>query len=256
VRERTAGPLLRLYERAANAGVFDHAITRRAFESVYLAYKRLLEAGPVGRLQAFVEPGSTVVDVGANIGFFALRFGRWVGPAGRVVAIEPEARNVAALRRRISRARLDGVVECTHAAAADQPGQVRLAVNPVHPGDHHISDNGEAVPSVKLDDLVAGDNRRLALIKIDVQGAESMVLAGARRAIEVHLPAIFIELDNHALERFGSSAEELIETLAALGYRGHKLARRGVGPVEAPGDLVARSAESYIDVLFLAEGSG
>lgn len=251
MKTRAVGGLLWLYDRMARGGLLDRPLPRRAFESTYLAYKQLIEAGPVARLQSVVAPGSTVIDVGANIGFFTLRFGRWVEPGGHVIAIEPESRNMATLRRRVRRARLQQVVDCVQAAAADRSGELKLAVNPAHPGDHRIADDGEPVRAVTIDELAAGDSRRVTLVKIDVQGAEMLVLAGAQGVIEKDRPAIFVEIAEFALERFGSSGGELIETLEELGYAGHMVTRRGIGAAEAPEALTAKSAERYIDVLFL-----
>lgn len=251
MREAVSDALVRLYGRATKGGVLDRPRPRYAYESVYLVYKRLIEAGPVGGLHGFVAAGSTVLDVGANIGFFSLHFARWVGPEGRVIAIEPETRNIAALRRRVARAEMSGVVTCIHAAAANRSGQVRLAVSPGHPGDHHLADTGEPVAAVVLDELAADDSRPVTLIKIDVQGAESMVLAGAHRLIRRHRPAIFVEVHEPSLTRLGSSRHELIATLVALGYSGHRLTRSGIGAREAPEALIERSSRGYIDVLFL-----
>jgi len=251
MRTRTVGGLLWFYDRMEKGGLLDRPLPRRAFESVYLAYKRLIEAGPVARLESVVAPGSTVIDVGANIGFFTLRFGRWVEPGGQVIAIEPERRNMATLRRRVRGAGLQHVVHCVQAVAADRQGELRLAVNRAHPGDHRIADDGEPVRAVTIDELIAGDPRRVTLVKVDVQGAEMLVIAGAQGVIERDRPAMFVEIADWALERFGSSGSELIETLADLGYAGHLLTRRGIGVAEAPEALTAKSAKGYIDVLFL-----
>jgi FkbM family methyltransferase len=251
MRAQVSAGLVRLYDRANRGGALDRPVPRHAYEFIYLAYKRLIEAGPVDSLRGLVPSGSTVVDVGANIGFFCLRFARWVGPAGRVIAIEPERRNIESLRRRLARAGLSDVVTFVEAAAADQPGELRLALNPGHPGDHHLAEDGEPVAAVALDDLVATDPRPVTLVKIDVQGAESMVLAGAARLIERHRPALFIEIHEPSLSRLGSSRRELIDKLIDLGYDGHSLTRRGIGAREEPEQLIARSAEGYIDVLFL-----
>jgi FkbM family methyltransferase len=251
MRETLSDALVGLYGRATNGGFLDRPRPRRAYEFIYLAYKRLIEAGPVDRLSDFVGPGSTVVDVGANIGFFSLRFATWVGRGGHVIAIEPEARNIASLQRRVTRAGLSGVVTCVQAAAADRSGEVKLAINPGHPGDHHLADDGEPVTAVTLDELTADDSRRVTLVKIDVQGAESMVLAGARRLIGQHRPAIFVEVHEPSLTRLGSSRRELVATLVALGYGGHRLTRAGIGARETPEELIAQSASGYIDVLFL-----
>ena len=237
MRQRVSDLLIDLHERAVRAGVLDRPRARLAFEFVYLGYKRLIEAGPVDGLRSLVAPGSTVVDVGANIGFFSLRFAGWVGPAGRVIAIEPESRNIASLRLHLKRAGLAGVVECVHAAAADRPGQLLLAVTPGHPGDHHLAAEGEPVEAVTVDELVAGDVRPVTLVKIDVQGAEMMVLAGARAVIERDRPAIYVEIDGTALGRFGSSPRELIDAVVELRLRapsGHAPGRGRPGRYRQP----------------------
>lgn len=250
MKARIVGALVALYGRVARTGLLDRPLARRAFESAYLGYKQLIEAGHVGHLRSVVEPGSTVIDVGANIGFFAVRFGRWVAPGGRVVAIEPESRNFATLRRRVRRAGLEGVIECVHAAAADRAGEVKLGVNPMHPGDHRLATEGQPVRAVTLDELTAGDPRKVALVKIDVQGAEMVVLSGARRLIEDDRPAIFLEVDDEALAGFGSSGAELIGTLADQGYRAHTLTRRGIAEA-----VPRRATGDYVDLLFLAEAA-
>jgi len=252
---RVSGATVALYGRVARTGALDRPRPRRAFESVYLLYKRLLEAGPVDGLRELVADGSTVIDVGANIGFFSLRFARWVGPGGHVIAIEPEARNVASLRTRVARAGLSGVIDCVHAAAADRPGTLKLALTPGHPGDHHLAEAGQPVRAVTLDDLTADDPRPVSLVKIDVQGAETLVIAGARRLLEEQRPAVFVEVDGPSLARQGSSPRELIESLVGLGFTGHRLTRRGVGAREEPDELqaaVGRSSGGYVDILFLA----
>lgn len=243
--------MVALYERVAKTNALDRPRARRAFEEAYLAYKRLLEAGPVDRLRDIIAEGSMVIDVGANIGFFTVRFARWVGPAGRVIAIEPEARNIASLRTRVARAGLSSVVDCVHAAAADRPGVLSLALTPGHPGDHHLAETGEPVQAVTLDDLSAQESRRVSLIKIDVQGAEMLVIAGARRLLEDQRPAVFVEVDGPSLARMGSTPRELIEMLVELGFAGHRLTRHGIGAREEPSQLIPQDQTGYIDLLFL-----
>jgi len=82
-----------------------------------------------------------------------------------------------------------------------------------------------------------------------------MVLAGARRLMERHRPAVFVEIHEPSLVRLGSSRRELIDTLVGLNYSGHMLRRSGIGPPERPEDLIARSSQGYIDVLFLPQSS-
>jgi len=255
MRQWLSDALIGVYASAAKVGVFDRPRAQRGFESAYLAYKSLAEAGPIAGLRQLVPEGATVIDVGANIGFFTVRFGRWVGTGGSVIAIEPELRNFDSLRRRVERADLSQVVQCVHAAAADRTGELRLAITPGHPADHHLGTTGVPVPAVTLDDLTAQQPGAVALIKIDVQGAETMVIAGARQLIQAHRPAIFLEVDQRSLARSGSSAAELVDIITAHGYVPHHLARHGPGPVEQPAALLSRASEGYVDALMLPESA-
>jgi FkbM family methyltransferase len=251
MRDRISDRLIRVYEQATAQGLLNRPRPRRAYEWTYFAYKRLIEAGPVDGLHDLVARGSTVVDVGANIGFFSMLFARWVGPTGHVIAIEPETRNIESLRRRVARGGLSDVVTCVQAAAADRSGQLRLARTPGHPGDHHLAENGEPIAAVTLDELTATDMRPVTLVKVDVQGAETMVLTGARRMIAAHRPAVFVELHEPSLARLGSSRRELLDLLLSLGYGAHALTSDGIRDRLEPNTLLAQSATGYIDVLFL-----
>lgn len=250
--------LLGAYGRLADTGVLDNRITRRAFEVTYGAYKVVVEAGPIRHLRPHVRPGSLVVDVGANIGFFTVRLARWVGPGGRVLAIEPEAGHVETLRARLRRRGLEDRATIVHGAATDRPGRTRLVLNRRHPGDHKIGENGVEVEAVTIDDQVDREGpRHVSLVKIDVQGAEELVLEGATRTIERYRPALFVEVFQATLEEFGSSVSGLLQRMAALGYTGHVLGRSGVSGAVDPATLVARYTERYGDVLFLpTESSG
>ena len=89
--------LLALYRAVSSTGLLSTRPGRAMYEWSYDLYKDRFEAGPVDALRQFIKPGTTVIDVGANIGFFSRRFARWVGPGGRVIAIEPEPANFAGL---------------------------------------------------------------------------------------------------------------------------------------------------------------
>lgn len=250
---------LRAYKALARSGLLSNRHGRRLFLKAYGLYKRLLEAGPVDELRRFVPEGSVVVDVGANIGFFTLKFAQWVGPAGQALAIEPDQENFDALTQALARSGVAARVRTFKAVAAERPGSLLLERNEFHPGDHKIALGGAgvAVPAVSVDSLadeLAG--RPVSLIKIDVQGAEMMVLAGARRTLAKHAPALFVEVDERALAHFGATSHELVSLLEGFGYRMHELARGGAAP---PLDRDRLSAElarrGYVDVLFLPDAA-
>jgi hypothetical protein len=141
------------------------------------------------------------------------------------------------------------------AVAAAAPGERLLEINPVHPADHKISRDGTGSPvrAVALDQLVPDKaGSRPALVKIDVQGAEMMVLEGATEILRLAGPALFIELDEAALNRFGASIAAILDLLSKHGYAPHWLARTGPHPKTTPPEVHAAANRSgYVDVLFL-----
>ncbi len=78
-----------------------------------------------------------------------------------------------------------------------------------------------------------------------------MLLAGAKRTIAAHQPALFLEIDDRTLRRFGSSATELLAQLTALGYAPRRLDRTEIGPPVTHEQLIAAGGEGKGDALFL-----
>src|SRR6266480_4912002 len=118
--------LLGLYRGVRRTGFLATRPGRVLFEAVYWTYKSMMEGRDVRSLQSYVVAGSTVIDVGANIGFFTVPFARWVGSEGHVISIEPEAVNFDSLRDRVQRLGLSKVVSLVNSAAIEVSGRVRL----------------------------------------------------------------------------------------------------------------------------------
>jgi FkbM family methyltransferase len=253
MRSAIQAGLIRMYQLIKSTGLLSTGPGDWAFRSAYAGYKRFLEAGHLEPLGQFVRPGTSVVDVGANVGFFTLKFAGWVRDGGRVIAIEPEAVNYGRLSRAVAGAGLSHVVDTVQAAATERTGQVGLIVNRLHPGDHRIGDGGVQVPSVTIDDLLAEKGSPpVSLIKIDVQGAESRVLAGAGATLDALRPALFIEVCDDALRMCESSAERLLTDLYDRGYSAYRTTREDIlGPMTSSQALMEQRAKSYIDLLFL-----
>jgi FkbM family methyltransferase len=196
-----------------------------------------------------------VIDVGANIGFFTARFAKWVGPEGHVIAIEPEDINLEALTAKIQKLGFTSRVKICQALVAEREGVLRLRRNELHPGDHRIShtDEGIEVRAVTVDALSMSIGQRpISFIKIDVQGAETRVINGALDTIRRHKPTLFVEIDESALNEFGTSSNELVSLLQAEGYTMTLLEPDGTELSLTASALATRLAEkSYIDVLFL-----
>ena len=148
--------------------------------------------------------GDVVLDVGAHVGSYALRYSRIVGNKGRVVAFEPEPDNRRILNWNIRLNKADNVSPRSE-ALGNFRGKVRLKLS-AFAGVHsfvrtsaEIHQTGEIlVPVMKLDDL---DMARVDLIKIDVEGYELEVLRGGEETITRLTPNLQIEVHRpHGIE--------------------------------------------------------
>ncbi len=247
--------LLRAYRLVVGTGLLSTRPGRALYEWFYDKYKTFIEAGDIGVLRPLVQPAQTVVDVGANVGFFTKRFASWVGAGGHVIAIEPEETNSQSLRRMVARHKIDPVVELVQAVADEKSGTARLQLNPFHPADHKIGEQGVPVAAYSLDDLLAERHwPKVSLIKIDVQGAEERVLRGAQETLRRFHPALFIEIDEGALTAMHSSAERVFRLLAEHGYEAHQLEPGRISPVLPYEEARTRNrGRGYADFLFLAD---
>jgi FkbM family methyltransferase len=244
-----------LFGLVARSGVHRLPGVDRAFLALYGVYKEYVEAGPIDRLREFVPDGSLVIDVGANVGFFSVRFAQWVGTSGEVISIEPEDRNYDSLVSALKRKDLIGRVRALKAVAAAAPGPAFLEINSLHPADHKISRDGTgmAVDAITLDGVVPDKGiLRPSLVKIDVQGAEMLVLQGASDILKISRPALFIELHEEGLARFGTSVSAILDHLSQYGYEAYWLMQAGPHRKTNPAEIHARVARNgYVDVLFL-----
>jgi len=243
---------LGVYRQPLFGRVLRTRLGSAAFVAAYDLYKDLHETPGNRALAGWVKPGTWVIDVGANIGFFTRRFSRWVSAGGRVIAIEPDSENLALLNGRLAS---DGVtnVDVHQAVAIEQSGTAHLQRNPEHPGDHRIGTVGDAVAAVTIDDLVERAGLPpVSLIKIDTQGSEARVLAGATRTLDRCKPTLYVEVDDAALRENGASAAVLVGSLVSRGYRLFKVSRaRGDAAVDptAVEDVIAASKDGYLDLL-------
>lgn len=204
------------------AGAQSHAVLRGLHEPmVQEAMRRTL------------AEGSTFYDVGANIGFLSLVGARLVGPTGRVLSLEPEPENVAAIRAHAALNEIGTITVIAEAAAAETgPVDVigvrdTLWTRLAEVGEHPMERERLTVPGVRLDDLVY--ERGLVppdVVKIDVEGGELEVLAGMSRLLRERHPAIIAEMHGKNIA--------CCELLRAAGYRIVNL--DGPEPPERAGD--------------------
>lgn len=168
-----------------------------------------------------LQEGATFIDIGANIGFYSVLALDRVGSSGKVYGFEIDPRPLRCLRRTITQFGYSNI-HVTEAAVADVDGM--LSFEPRADHGHNSIDrsatSGAKVRSVKLDTWA--ENMALArvdAIKIDVEGAERLVLEGARETISRFKPLLLCEAQEQTAGSFGYTPRDLIMDLEYLGYR-------------------------------------
>jgi FkbM family methyltransferase len=179
-------------------------------------------------LDKLLAPGMVFIDAGANEGFYTVFASYRVGKTGIVWAFEPSKREMERLTANVE---LNGLanVRSFPVALADEDTNAGLLIA----GDEHSGHNTlgqfvheselsgrESVPLRRLDNLVRENAlKRLDFLKIDVEGAEWRVLAGALGALRLFRPMILLEVSDSSLKAQGSSRDELIQFLESQAYR-------------------------------------
>lgn len=203
-------------------------------------------------LNRVVAAGDWVIDVGANVGLVTSRLCQLVGPSGAVWAVEPLPRNVKRLEALGATNGLDQLTVLPMALSSEA-GTARLRL-PIRGGGAFGSfvatweTCGEVdVATARLDDLVAERRPpgRLRLVKIDAEGFEPQVLAGATKTLSTLRPLVLCEFNDVLLQQAGTSSAELLQRFAGLGYT-------PVPTLERP---PTRIAGRNVDLL-LAHGAG
>jgi FkbM family methyltransferase len=183
---------------------------------------------PVTRIvQRWLPRGGTLVDAGANWGYFSLLGAAQVGPAGRVIALEPDPRQFARLRANVALNGLTNVTALAVAAGAREgiATLIGYAEGADNRGVSRVAEIGAAgahyeVRCATIDALTASC-RRVDVVKIDVEGAEPDVLNGMHTGMgERRYAAIVLELHPGLLRGGGIDPAACVEVLASHGYRG------------------------------------
>jgi FkbM family methyltransferase len=214
------------------------------------------------RMLPLLAPGAVMVDVGASFGFFTVLAGRAVGPTGRVVACEPGPQNQSVLLLNVTTNLLDNV-EIHPVAVGAAPGALLYSQSGANGAVSAYDGNpaqlgaNDLVPTRPLDDIL-GERTRVDVIKIDVEGAEGLVLAGAGETLRRHRPALFVEFSPPGLAATSRvEARAMLADLAALGYRFEVLGLgHDQGRTWSPDDLVglyAAAGRDHLDLLATAD---
>lgn len=189
-------------------------------------YLNVFEPEETALVKRYLKPGMTFVDVGANVGYYTLLAASLVGKEGTVLAFEPSPYVFGKLAGAVERNNLSGQVNIMQAGLSDCAGELELYL-PKKPGNHTPTmipnDGGTplSVPVYRLDEWLRDQGiERVDMIKMDVEGFEPNVIAGAASYLEQgKVRSIVCEFNRHWLEANGSSAAILYELIVGQGYK-------------------------------------
>jgi FkbM family methyltransferase len=212
-------------------------------------------------LRQTATPGMTFVDIGAHLGFFSFYAAALLGPAGRVIAFEPDPDLYEALVRSARLNHPDRIL-CANTALSDTTGQAVFyrakkpassSLVPEKPGREHRYHDTITVACQRFDDYMKereGDLRTLRLIKCDVEGHEVQVVSGMLETlVRAAFPTLWIEVRGPGgSTRAPNTFEAVNRMLSGLGYTPFLWADGRYVPVTDGGglkrtDVVFRHAE-------------
>ena len=192
--------------------VFDKIVRHQPYEHNEIEF-----------VQGFLKKNNVFMDIGANFGLYSIIAAKLVGEEGKVISIEPEPGNLKRLKRNVIFNRIsihiiplalgetEGLTEfysCSQAAysglkVSDVPGEITKIV----------------VPQTTLDDLhVQFEWTKIDLIKMDVEGAELLVLKGGKDLISKSRPVILMEFSDKRTKAYGYSCSEVYQWLRNCDY--------------------------------------
>lgn len=171
---------------------------------------------------AAITPGMTVLDIGANIGYYTLIASTRVGPAGTVIAFEPEQANGSILRRMIDANSLRNVhVSAVAIGAGD--AKATLYLDPNNKGKHTLlPTQGNETVSVETrtlpDALEPFHHGAVHLIKMDIEGWEGKAFLGMHELLLRDRPELFFEFAPVRIKKTGEDPMLILSRLRDLGY--------------------------------------
>jgi FkbM family methyltransferase len=185
--------------------------------STVLWYDSTLRSEDAEFIQAFLREGETYIDVGANIGVTTIPAAITVGNSGKVIAFEPHPRTVNYLRENILLNRLDNV-EIQNYALGDVQGTTYFTNKSSDDMNKVIStDKSNIQVPISLLDSFTEQCDKISLLKVDVEGYEKFVFAGAKQSMS-KVECIYFEVDECNFSEFGYSSQDLLRQITSLGF--------------------------------------
>jgi FkbM family methyltransferase len=164
-------------------------------------------------VEQVVKPGDIFYDIGAHVGYYTLLGSKLVGPIGKVIAFEPNPRNIRYLNNHL---RLNDItnVEVYEAAVSGFVGTALFEEGPSSSEGRLSDHDGFLVKTINLDEFLSANPSLVPkVIKIDVEGAEREVLSGGYNLLRRYHPILFIATHSTDIQ------EDCLSFVDDIGYK-------------------------------------
>jgi len=196
-----------------------------------IAFTGIYELELTRHLCDLARRGGTLIDVGANLGYFTLL---WAAARtdNRCLAFEASPRNLGMLRDNVERNRLDAQVRVIPRAAGASPGALAFDVGPVDQTGWGGFSTAKALESITVEvvrvDETVDSCAPVALLKVDTEGADAWVLEGCDRLLRARaVREVWYEQNKPRMSALGIPADAAQTYLRSVGY--------AAAPVSDPG---------------------
>ena len=195
--------------------------------------KKSFEYSTLHLFSTILKKGDVIIDVGANSGLYSILYSKLVGTGGKVYAFEPDPDTFSILKENLSLNNCNNVVSY-NLALSNKPSRIEMVsfshqdlklqsndsfkyIREVEPDN--LSADKSPINAFRLDDLEEFKSLpKIDYVKIDVEGAELLVLQGSVQTILKHKPVFIFELSGEWTNRFGYKPYQVLVFLNELGY--------------------------------------
>lgn len=224
------------------------------YRPMYTAFKNRQDQFEIELLKQHLQPGDVVLDIGANIGYYAELIAELVGEKGRVHCFEPDSTNFKHLQ---NRCRGISNLVLNHKAVGPKTEKLKIYTSKNLNVDHRTYEPEEyetviEIEALSIDDYLKDKEQQVQLIKMDIQGFEMQAVQGMKDTLENN-PGLKIisEFWPYGLRKAGSSALAYFDFLTQHGFTVHLLKNKALDvltsdKVKSINDL---GEETYFNIL-------
>lgn len=188
------------------------------YKIMYSAFKKKQDAFEISLMQKYIKPNDTVLDIGANIGFYAEILSGLVGKNGSVHCFEPDQTNFTHLKKRCQ-ALLN--ISINNKAVSEKTETIKIYTSKKLNVDHRTYKPDEydeeiSIDAISIDEYLAG--KTVQFIKMDIQGFEMSAVKGMMKTLESPNLTMLSEFWPYGMKKAGTSVLEYFKVLKQLQF--------------------------------------